>query len=85
MKENFCNISALLLLASSSSASTKDTIIVLGSVLHRKIGSCNKLEEIDTEIGSCFPIQVVILVSFSSIDETQIDSKSNTAQFLNSF
>ena len=77
MEENFGNNSALLLQASSSRVSTKDTISVLGFLLHRNMGSCNKLEEIDTDIGSCFPIQVVVLVSFSSLDGTQTDSKSN--------
>ena len=71
MEEKCCNISALLLLASSFSASTKDTISVLGSLLHSKIGSCKNLEEINTEIGSCFPIQVVVLLSFSSLEGLQ--------------
>ena len=84
MEESFANISAILLLFSSISAATKDTISVLGSFLQRKMVSCNKLEELDTEIGSCFPIQLVVLVSFISLDGSQIDSKSNTAKFLNS-
>ena len=63
MEENFSNISALLLLASSSSAATKDTISALGSFLHRKMSACNNLEEFHTEIG-CFPIQVFALVYF---------------------
>ena len=70
MEENFSIISA----------STKDTISSLGSLLHRIMGSCNKLEEIDTEICSCFPSQVVVLVSFSSPDGTEIDSKSDRAK-----
>ena len=74
----------LILLASSFSASTKDTISVLGSLLHKKMGSCNKLEEIDEEIRSCFPIEFVVLVSFASLDVTQIDSKS-TSKLLNIF
>ena len=53
--------------------------------MHRKMVSCIKLEQIDTEFGSCFPIQVVVLVSFSSLDGTQIDSKSNAASFLTVF
>ena len=81
MAKNFCNNSALLLLPISSSASTKITVSVFGSLLHRKMASYFKLEEIDTEIGLCFPIELVALVTFSSLDGTQIDSKSNPANF----
>ena len=50
-----------------------------------KTGSSNKLEEIETEIGSCLPIQVVVFVSFNCSEDTHIDSKSKTAKFLNNF
>ena len=79
-----CN-SYSLLFANSSRDSTKETISVLGSLSHRNTGSSIKLEEIETDIGSCFPIQVVLFVSFSSSGGAQIDSKSRIAKFLSSF
>ena len=45
----------------------------------REIGSSIRFEDIDTEIGTCFPIQVVALVAFSSSVGTHIDSKSKMA------
>ena len=72
MEENFCNISALLLPASSSIVSRKYTISVLGSLLHKKMVSFNTLDETDTEIDSYFPIQEVVLAFLSSLDKTII-------------
>ena len=54
-----------------------------GSLSHESMGLSSKLDEIDTDMGSCFPIQVIVLVGFSSSDGTQIDSKSKIATFLN--
>ena len=54
-----------------------------GSWSHRKMGLSRTLDEIDTDMGSCFPIQVIVSVGFSSSDGTQIDSKSKIATFLN--
>ena len=42
-------------------------------------------EETDTDIGLCFLIQVVVLVSLKVSFWTQIDSNSNNAKFLKSF
>ena len=42
----------------------------------------SKFDEVDTSMGSCFAIQVVVLVDFTSSDDTQIDLKSNIAMFL---
>ena len=36
----------------------------------------------DTEIGTCLPIHVVVFVSLKDSSWTQIDSKSNFAKFL---
>ena len=50
------------------------------------MGSWIKFDEIETDMGTCFPIHVVVLVclyEFASL--TQMDSKSNIAGFLNSF
>ena len=43
------------------------------------MGLSSKLDEIDTDMVSCFPIQVIDSVGFSSSDGTQIDSKSKIA------
>ena len=50
------------------------------------MGSGIKFDEIETDMGTCFPIHVVVsvyLYEFASL--TQMDSKSNFAKFLNSF
>ena len=44
-----------------------------------------RFDDIETEMGTCFPIQLVVCVSFSSSVGTQIDSKSKIARFLKSF
>ena len=41
-------------------------------------------EDIDTEFGTCFPIQVVVWVAFSSSNGTHVDSKSKTTRLLKS-
>ena len=43
----------------------------------------SKLDEIDTNMGSCFPIQVIVSVGFSSSAGKQIVSKTKMAIFLN--
>ena len=49
-----------------------------------KIGSSTRIGEIDTDIGTCFLIQVVVFVSLKVSSWTQIDPQSNIAKFLNS-
>ena len=44
------------------------------------MGSPIRFDDIETEIGKRFPIQVVVCVSFSFSVETQMDSKSNIAR-----
>ena len=56
-----------------------------GSLSHKNMGLSSKFDEIDTDMGSCFPIQVIVSVGFSSSDGTQIDSKSKIATFSNKF
>ena len=53
------------------------------NLCHTKMVLSSKFDEIDTDMGSCFPIQVIVLVGFSSSDGTQIGSKSKIATFLN--
>ena len=40
---------------------------------HKNMGLSSKLDKIDTDMGSCFPIQVIVSVGFSSSDGMQID------------
>ena len=54
-----------------------------GSLTRKKMGLSSKLNEIDTEIGSCFPIQFTSFVGVSSSDGMQNDSKSKMATFWN--
>ena len=50
-----------------------------------KNGSSTRFQEMDTEIGTCLPIHVVVFVFFKDSSWTHIDSKSNIAKFLKSF
>ena len=54
----------------------KDDTKSRGLRSQRKMGSCIKLHDIDTETGMCFPIHVVVSVSLKLSSSTQIDSKS---------
>ena len=42
-------------------------------------------DEIETDIGTCLPIQIVVSVCLYESSLTQKDSKSNIAKFFNSF
>ena len=44
-----------------------------------------QIKKIEAVIDACFPKEVVALVSFSSLEGTQIDSKGLIAKFLLSF
>ena len=55
------------------------------SLSHKKRGLSSKLHEIDTHTGSCFPVQMIVSVGFSSSDGTQIDSKLKIATIVNKF
>ena len=48
------------------------------------MGSSIRFDDIETEIGKCFPFQVVVGVSFSSSVGTQIDSKLKISRLLKS-
>ena len=49
------------------------------------MGSGIKFDEIETDMGTCFPIHFVVSVCLYDSSFTQTDSKSNIAKFLNSF
>ena len=53
--------------------------------MQRKTDSGIKFDEIETDIGTCFPIHVVVSVRLYESSLTQMDSKSNIAKFLTSF
>ena len=44
-----------------------------------------RFEDIETDIGTCLPIQVVVSVFLNFSSGIQIDSKSKTARLLKSF
>ena len=83
ISRNFDRISVLFFSANNSKFATKSIMRDCGSLSHKKMGLSSKLDEIDTDMGSCFPIQVIVSVGFSFSDGTQIDSKSKIATFLN--
>ena len=49
------------------------------------MGSSTRFDDIETEIGACFPIQVAVCVAFSSSVGTPIDLKSKVARLLKSW
>ena len=61
---------------------TKSRMRDCGSLSHKNVGLSSKLDEIDTNMGSCFPIHVVVSVGFSSSDGRQNYSKSKMATLL---
>ena len=69
--------------ANNSKFATKSKMRDFGSLSHKNMGLSSKLYEIDTDMGSCFPIQVIVLIGLNSSDDMQIDSKSKIATFLN--
>ena len=58
----------------------KDAMMCWGSELQRKIGSSTRFEEMDRDVGTCFPIQIVVFVSPKVAFWTKIYSKSNIAK-----
>ena len=73
---NFDRISFLFFSAIKSKFATKSIMRGCGSFSHKIEGLSSKLDEIDTDEGSCFPIHVTVSGGFSSSDGTAIDSKS---------
>ena len=56
-----------------------------GLELQRNIGLAIRFEDIETDIGTRLPIQVVISVFLKFYSSIQIDSKSKTARSAKSF
>ena len=76
-------ICALLCVIKLSSALIKEDTRCRGTELQRKMGSGIGFDEIETDMGTSFPIHFVVSVSLYDFLLTQIDSKSKTAKFLN--
>ena len=56
-----------------------------GLELQRKIGSAIRFEDIETGMGTCLPVQVVVSEFLNFSSGIQIDSKSKTAKLVKSF
>ena len=56
-----------------------------GLELHRNIGFAIRFEDIETDIGTCLPIQVVVSVLLNFSSGIQIDPKPKTARLVQSF
>ena len=74
----------MLCVAKPSTASMNDSTKSRGLELQRNIGSAIRFEDIETYIGICLPIQVVVSVFLSFSSGIQIDSKSKTAKSVKS-
>ena len=81
---NFLLISSLLFSANSSKLLGKAIINSVGPCCTKKMSSSTRFDVIETEIGTCFPIQIVVCVSFSYSVGTQNDSILKTARLLKS-
>ena len=78
-------ICASLCVAKLSRALIKEDTRCRGSEFQKKLGSGIRFDEIEIDIGTCFPIHFVVSVSLYVSSLTQIDLKSKTAKFLNIF
>ena len=76
---------ALLCVAKLSAAPMNVSNKSRGLELQRNIGMAINFEDIENDIGTCLPIQVVVSVFFSFSSGLQMDQKSKTAWLLKSF
>ena len=53
-----------------------------GLELQKNIGMAIRFEDIETDFGTCLPIQVIVYVFLNFPSGIQIDSKSKTARIL---
>ena len=53
--------------------------------MQRSIGLAIRFDDIETDIGTCLPIQVVVSVFLKFSSGIQIDSKSKTASLVKIF
>ena len=85
ISRSFDRISDLFFSANNSKFAKKSKMRDCGSLSHKNMGLSSKLDGIDTDMGSCFPIQFIVSVGLKSSDGTQIESESKIATFLNKF
>ena len=71
ISRNSDRISVLFFSSNNSKFATKSIMRDCGSLSHKNEGLSSKLDRIDTDMSSCFPIQVFVSVGLS----TQIVSK----------
>ena len=76
---------ALLWETKISGVPIKDATRWWASALHRKLGSSTRFQEMDTDIWTCFLIQIVVFVNLTVSFWTETDSKSVIAKYLKSF
>ena len=69
----------------SQTFNSVDSTKLRGLELQRNIGIAIRFEDIETDIGTCLPSQVVVSVFLSFFSGIQIDSKSKTARLLKNF
>ena len=81
MSNNKLFIIALLWRAKFSRAAIEQATRCWGSEFQMKIGSFTRFEEMETEMGICFPIHFLVSVSLKLSSCTQIDSKSKESDF----
>ena len=62
-----------------------DSTKLRGLELQRNFGIAFRFEDIETDIGTSLPSQVVVLVFLNFSSDMQIDSKLKIARFLKSF
>ena len=67
-----------------STASMNDSTKLRGWELQRNIGMVIRFEDIETDMGTCLPIQVVVSLFLNFPSGIQIDSKSKTARLVKS-
>ena len=75
----------MLCVAKPATASMKDTTKSRGLEFQRNIGMANRFEDIETDIGTCLLIQVVLSVFLKISSGIHIGSNSKTARLSKSY
>ena len=69
---NFDCISASFFSDNNSKFSTKSIMRDCGSLSHKNMGLSSKFDETETDMSSCFPIQVIFSARFSSSEDSKM-------------
>ena len=62
-----------------------DSIKLRGLELQRNFGMAIRFEDFETDIGTCLPNQVVVLLFLNFSADIHIDANSKTARLIESF